>query len=77
MAHSRLPPHVPAVPVVPQVKQTAVRMMTTFSVQASVSAFQPIKRLLKEAPHKILPKAVVQDNVDILAVHVSGAVVRW
>jgi hypothetical protein len=40
----------------PQVKETARRMLTNFSVQASVSEFYTAQRLLRDHPAKALPQ---------------------
>jgi hypothetical protein len=55
-----------------QVRQNAVRMLTTFSVQCQVSALGGARRrLLKDASHRALPVAVVADDIDILLVQVG------
>jgi hypothetical protein len=55
----------------PVVKQTITRMVTTFSVQASVSKFKPTRRVFKEAAEVGLPLAVEQDHIDILVIQAN------
>ena len=55
----------------PVVKQTITRMVTTFSVQASVSKFKPIRRVFKEASEAGLPPAIEQDHIDILVIQAN------
>lgn len=49
-------------------KQVAIRMITAFSVQASVNKFKPERRLFKDAAEKALPQAVTDDEIDVLMV---------
>lgn len=53
------------------VKQTVTRMVTTFSVQASVSKFKPVRRVFKESSEVALPPAIEQDHIDILVVQAN------
>lgn len=49
-----------------------MRMLTTFGVQAQVSAFSGARRrLLRDAAHRALPGAVLADEVDVLVLQVS------
>ncbi|KAG1673645.1 hypothetical protein FOA52_013309 [Chlamydomonas sp. UWO 241] len=49
-------------------KQTAVRMITAFSVQASVAKIKAQRNLFKDSAEKALPPAVEEERIDILMV---------
>jgi hypothetical protein len=52
--HSEHPHRCPS--AAPQRKDSKMRMLTTFSVQASTNAFTTAQRVYKDGPGKVLPK---------------------
>uniref|UniRef100_A0A7R9V232 Uncharacterized protein n=1 Tax=Chlamydomonas euryale TaxID=1486919 RepID=A0A7R9V232_9CHLO len=50
------------------VKQTSVRMITSFSVQASVAKHKAVRRLFKEAAEKALPPVIEEEGIDVLMI---------